>query len=33
VKVHVSAVLRALGVRNRTQAVIAVNQLGLDIRD
>jgi DNA-binding NarL/FixJ family response regulator len=33
VKVHVSAVLRALGVRNRTQAVIAANRLGLDIRD
>ena len=33
VKVHVSAVLRALGVRNRTQAVIAANRLGLDMRD
>ncbi|MFA7665448.1 MAG: response regulator transcription factor [Burkholderiaceae bacterium] len=29
VKVHVSAVLRALGVRNRTQAVVAVSQMGL----
>lgn len=29
VKVHVSAVLRALGVRNRTQAVIAATELGL----
>ena len=29
VKVHVSAVLRALGVRNRTQAVLAANRLGL----
>lgn len=29
VKVHVSAVLRALGVRNRTQAVIAAGKLGL----
>jgi DNA-binding NarL/FixJ family response regulator len=29
VKIHVSAVLRALGARNRTQAVIAANQLGL----
>lgn len=33
VKVHVSAILRALGVRNRTQAVIAANRLGLDTRD
>ena len=31
VKVHVSAVLRALGVRNRTQAVIAASQLGLKV--
>lgn len=31
VKVHVSAVLRALGVRNRTQAVIAASQIGLRI--
>lgn len=29
VKIHVSAVLRALGARNRTQAVIAASQLGL----
>ncbi len=29
VKVHVSAVLRLLGVRTRTQAVIAVSRLGL----
>jgi len=33
VKVHVSAILRALGVRNRTQAVIAASRLGLDSRD
>lgn len=32
VKVHVSAVLRALGVRNRTQAVIAASRLGLRLR-
>ena len=31
VKIHVSAVLRALGARNRTQAVIAANQLGLKL--
>lgn len=31
VKVHVSAVLRALGVRNRTQAVIAASQMGLKV--
>ena len=29
VKIHVSAVLRTLGARNRTQAVIAATQLGL----
>jgi DNA-binding NarL/FixJ family response regulator len=29
VKVHVSAVLRALGARNRTQAVIAASRIGL----
>ncbi|MEZ5661022.1 MAG: response regulator transcription factor [Burkholderiaceae bacterium] len=29
VKVHVSNVLRALGVRNRTQAVIAASRMGL----
>ena len=33
VKVHVSAVLRALGVRNRTQAVIAASRIGLDVPD
>lgn len=33
VKVHVSAVLRALGVRNRTQAVIAASRLGLRVFD
>lgn len=33
VKVHVSAVLRALGVRNRTQAVIAASRIGLEMRD
>jgi DNA-binding NarL/FixJ family response regulator len=33
VKVHVSAVLRALGVRNRTQAVLAASRLGLRLRD
>jgi len=33
VKVHVSAILRALGVRTRTQAVIAANRLGLDSHD
>lgn len=32
VKVHVSSVLRVLGVRNRTQAVVAVSRLGLKIR-
>lgn len=32
VKVHVSSVLRILGVRNRTQAVVAVSRLGLKIR-
>ena len=31
VKVHVSAVLRALGVRNRTQAVLAASRLGLKL--
>lgn len=31
VKVHVSAVLRALGVRNRTQAVIAAGKMGLSV--
>lgn len=29
VKVHVSAVLRALGARNRTQAVLAANRMGM----
>jgi DNA-binding NarL/FixJ family response regulator len=33
VKVHVSAVLRALGVRTRTQAVIAASRLGLGMND
>lgn len=33
VKVHVSAVLRALGVRNRTQAVIAASRIGLQFSD
>lgn len=33
VKVHVSAVLRALGVRNRTQAVIAASRMGLRMSD
>jgi len=33
VKVHVSAVLRALGVRNRTQAVLAATRLGLKLPD
>jgi DNA-binding NarL/FixJ family response regulator len=28
-KIHVSAVLRVLGVATRTQALIAVNRLGL----
>ena len=32
VKTHVTAVLRALNVANRTQAVIAVSQLGLTFR-
>ncbi len=33
VKVHVSAVLRALGARNRTQAVIAASRIGLKLPD
>lgn len=33
VKVHVSAVLRALGARNRTQAVIAAARIGLQFRE
>jgi DNA-binding NarL/FixJ family response regulator len=33
VKVHVSAVLRALGARNRTQAVLAASRLGLRLPD
>lgn len=33
VKVHVSAVLRALGVRNRTQAVLAASRLGVRLPD
>jgi len=32
-KIHVSAVLRALGVRNRTQAVIAAARIGLRFPD
>jgi DNA-binding NarL/FixJ family response regulator len=31
VKIHVTAILRALGVANRTQAVIAVSRLGLKL--
>ena len=31
VKVHISAILKALHVSNRTQAVIAVSRLGLDL--
>lgn len=31
VKVHVTAVLKALGVTSRTQAVVAINRLGLRI--
>jgi DNA-binding NarL/FixJ family response regulator len=31
VKIHVTAVLKALGVTNRTQAVIAVGKLGLKL--
>jgi DNA-binding NarL/FixJ family response regulator len=33
VKVHVSAVLRALGVRTRTQAVVAASRMGLRVPD
>lgn len=33
VKVHVSAVLRALGVRTRTQAVVAASRMGLRLPD
>lgn len=33
VKVHVSAVLRALGVRTRTQAVVAASRLGIRFRE
>lgn len=33
IKVHVSAVLRALGVRNRTQAIIAASEMGLRLSD
>jgi DNA-binding NarL/FixJ family response regulator len=32
VKTHVSAVLRILNVASRTQAVIAVGELGLDLK-
>jgi DNA-binding NarL/FixJ family response regulator len=31
VKIHVSAILKALGVTNRTQAVIAVSKLGMKL--
>jgi DNA-binding NarL/FixJ family response regulator len=31
VKIHVTAILKALGVANRTQAVIAVSRLGLKL--
>lgn len=31
VKIHVSAILKALGVANRTQAVLAANRIGLRI--
>lgn len=31
VKIHISAILKALGVSNRTQAVIAVGQLGVTL--
>lgn len=31
VKIHVSAILKALGVANRTQAVIAVSKLGMKL--
>jgi len=31
VKNHVTAILKALGVSNRTEAVIAVNELGWEI--
>jgi DNA-binding NarL/FixJ family response regulator len=33
VKVHVSAVLKALNVRSRTQAVVAANRMGMRDRD
>lgn len=33
IKVHVSAVLRALGVRNRTQAIIAASEIGLKMSE
>lgn len=33
IKVHVSAVLRALGVRNRTQAILTARELGLAFPD
>jgi len=33
VKVHVTAVLRALKVTTRTQAVVAINRLGLRLKD
>jgi DNA-binding NarL/FixJ family response regulator len=33
VKIHITAILKALKVANRTQAVIAVSQLGLKLGD
>jgi len=33
VKIHITAILRALGVSNRTQAVIAVGRMGLRLED
>jgi hypothetical protein len=31
VKIHVAAILKALNVTNRTQAVVAVSRLGLKL--
>ncbi len=33
IKIHITAILRALNVANRTQAVIAVSRLGLQLSD
>jgi DNA-binding NarL/FixJ family response regulator len=33
VKVHLTAVLNALKVTSRTQAVIAANRLGVDVQE